>query len=90
MKAKLFVVIGLFLFLSIQLSAMAGPYEQCIKDNLGKAKTVAAVKLLKEICATEDKQPENLCKNKKPADFTNEELCKCLHFAYDPATKKCQ
>jgi len=83
-------VIGLFLFLSIQLSASAGPYEQCIKDNLEKAKTGAAVKLLMDVCAKEVEQSEHLCKSKKPDDLTNEELCKCLGALYDPSTKKCQ
>jgi len=89
MKIRSFSI-GLLLALSTQLSVWAGPYEQCIKDNLEKAKNEAAVNLLKEICAKEAEQAEIPCKYKQPAELTNEELCRCLGLAYDAVTKKCK
>jgi len=89
MKIKL-VAIGLTFALSTQLSVWAGSYEQCIKDNLEKAKNEAAVNLLKEICASEAEQTKNPCKSKKPGELTDEELCKCIGSEYDTLTKKCK
>lgn len=89
MKIRSFAI-GLLLVLSTQLLAWAGPYEQCIKDNLEKAKNEAAVNLLKEICAKEAAEAESPCKSKQPTDFTDQEICKCLGLVYDAVAKKCK
>jgi Glu-tRNA(Gln) amidotransferase subunit E-like FAD-binding protein len=82
--------IGLMFLFAFQVSALAGPYEECIKANLEKAKTEAAVTLIKEICENDGKQTKNLCESKKASELTNEELCECIGLVYDEKENKCK
>jgi len=68
-----------------------GPYseEQC-------SYYICKMELLKKMASTmaeglvKSEQEKSLCRSKKPAELTNEQLCKCLGLNYDAVTNKCK
>jgi len=68
-----------------------GPYteEQC-------SYYICKMELLKKMASTmaeglvKPEQEKSLCRSKKPAELTNEQLCICLGLKYDAVTNKCK
>jgi len=68
-----------------------GPYteEQC-------SYYICKMELLKKMASTmaeglvKSEQEKSLCRSKKPAELTNEQLCKCLGLNYDAVSNKCK